>query len=95
MTTIVSELYDALRKAGVDEDLARAAAKAVIAAEDKEQLATKADLDGLRLATKTDLAELRGELRREMADMRHSIILWNLATMITVAGVVLAIVRLG
>lgn len=55
MTVIVTEIYDALKKAGVDEDLARAAAKAVIGAEEKEQLVTKADL-------RAELAELQAEL---------------------------------
>jgi hypothetical protein len=49
MTTIVSELYAALKAAGVDDDVAKAAAKSVIAIEDKEQLATKADLSSLKV----------------------------------------------
>ena len=44
MTTIVSELYTALRAAGVEDDIAKAAARAVLAAEDKAQLVTRADL---------------------------------------------------
>jgi hypothetical protein len=48
MTQLVSELYNALLKAGVDDDTARAAAKSVIAIEDKEHLATKADLAELK-----------------------------------------------
>jgi hypothetical protein len=62
MTTIVQEVYDALKKAGVDDDLARAAAHAVIDIEEKEHLATKADLNELRLATKAELSELTAEL---------------------------------
>jgi hypothetical protein len=48
MTQLVSELYNALLKAGVDDDTARAAAKSVIAIEDKAHLATKADLAELK-----------------------------------------------
>lgn len=48
---MVTELYDALRKAGVDEQLARDAARAVLAVEARTDLATK-----------TDLAELKAEL---------------------------------
>jgi len=48
---MVAELYEALRKAGVEDDLARAAAKAVLHAEARTDLATKADLAEL----KTDL----------------------------------------
>ena len=43
MSTMVDELYDALRKAGVDEQLARDAARAVLA-EARTDLVTKADL---------------------------------------------------
>jgi hypothetical protein len=44
MSAMVVELYDALRKAGVDDELARAAARAVLGVEGREHLATKADL---------------------------------------------------
>ena len=45
MTTMVVELYEALTKAGVDEESAKAAAKAVL---DTEVLATKADVAEIR-----------------------------------------------
>ena len=48
MTTVVVELYEALTKAGVDEETAKRAAKAV--------------LDTEVLATKTDLAELKADV---------------------------------
>ncbi len=48
MTITVGELYEALKAAGVSDDLARAAAKSVIAIEDKDTLATKADLAVLK-----------------------------------------------
>lgn len=44
MSVMVAELYEALRKAGVEEDVARAAAKAVLAADARTDLATKADI---------------------------------------------------
>jgi len=54
MTTQVSELYQALRAAGVADDLAGKAAAAVVSIEDKSQLATKSDLLALETAlTKT------------------------------------------
>jgi hypothetical protein len=59
---MVSELYDALRAAGVEDGPARAAAQAVLAAEAVSHLATKADLAELRLATKADLADLKADL---------------------------------
>ncbi len=55
MSTIVAELYDALRKAGVDEQLARDAAQAVLGAEARTDLVTKADLTA-------GLAELKADL---------------------------------
>jgi hypothetical protein len=48
VTTLNIELLDALKKAGVDDETARAAAKAVLGIEAKEQLATKADLAELK-----------------------------------------------
>jgi hypothetical protein len=44
MSTMVAELYDALRKAGVDEQRARDAACAVLGVEAKGELVTKSDL---------------------------------------------------
>lgn len=55
MTTMINELYDALRKAGVDEDIARKAAQAVLGAEDKDKLVTKDHLQA-------QLAEVKGEI---------------------------------
>ena len=45
---MVTELYEALRKAGVDEQLARDAARAVLAIDARVDLATKADLSDLK-----------------------------------------------
>ena len=52
MTTMIAEVYDAFRAAGVPDDTAKAAAKAVLPAE--------------QAATKTDLIELKIELIRTM-----------------------------
>lgn len=59
MTTIVFELFEALKKAGVDEETARKAAQAVLATEERERLATKADLAELKAATKADGVAIR------------------------------------
>lgn len=48
MSSMVAELYDALRKAGVEEQLAKDAARAVLGAEARTDLATKADLSDLK-----------------------------------------------
>ena len=55
MSVMVTELYDALRKAGVDEQLARSAATAVLSSSAKADLVTNADL---RIA----IAELKADL---------------------------------
>ena len=80
MSTMVAELYDALRKAGVDEQLAKDAASAVLGADARMDLATKADI----FALKTDLAELKVEL-----------IKWNVGAMAVLTAIFAAIVRLG
>ncbi|MGH8591344.1 MAG: hypothetical protein ACREXX_19110 [Gammaproteobacteria bacterium] len=55
MTTMVNELYEALRKVGLDEETARKAAQAVIGAEEKEQLVTKDFLRAEMGELKTDV----------------------------------------
>ena len=83
MSQIIIELYDALKAAGVDEDKAKAASAAVVGAESRSDLATKADINELRLATKADLANLKAEL-----------IKWNVGAIIGSAAVFAAIVKL-
>lgn len=48
MSTMVTELYQALRAAGVDDTLAKAAAESVLSRDRKEDLATKGDLAELK-----------------------------------------------
>jgi hypothetical protein len=84
MSRMVAELYDALRKAGVDEQLAREAAQAVLPADAMTELATKADLTELRADVRADIAELKAEL-----------IKWNVGAMAVLTAIFAAIVRLG
>jgi hypothetical protein len=70
MTQMVSELYDALRSVGVADDTAKSAARAVIAAEEKDRLATKADINELHLATKADINELRLATKADISELR-------------------------
>jgi len=95
LSTIVAELYDALRKAGVDEQLARDAARAVLGAEARAELATKADVAELRLATKADLAELRLATKADLAELKADVIKWNVGAMAVLTAIFAAIVRLG
>jgi hypothetical protein len=79
VTTLNIELLDALKKAGVDDEIARAAAKAVLGIEAKEQLATKADLAELK-------AEIQAMLNRQLQVM--------MGMMIALTGIFAAIVKL-
>jgi hypothetical protein len=90
MTTLNIELLDALKKAGVDDETARAAAKAVLGIEAKEQLATKADLAELKLATKADLAELKAEIQA-MLNRQLQVMM---GMMVALTGIFAAIVKL-
>ena len=84
MSTMVAELYDALRKAGIDEQLAKDAACAVLGSDARIELATKADLLSLRTELKADLAETKTE-----------VIKWNVGAMAVLTAIFAAIVRLG
>ena len=86
MSTMVAELYDALRKAGIDEQLAKDAARAVLPAD-----------AGIELATKADLAELvtRADLAADLAELKVELIKWNVGAMAVLTGIFAAIVRIG
>lgn len=71
------ELYDALVAAGVEDTLARKAASVVLTEQDKEHLATKADLL---------------VLREEITALELRMIKWIVGTGIGVAGIVVAAV---
>ena len=79
MTTLNIELLDVLKEAGVDDETARAAAKAVLGIEAKEQLATKADLAELK-------AEIQAMLNRQLQVM--------MGMMVALTGIFAAIVKL-
>jgi len=67
MSVVVVELYEALRKAGVGDALARDAAAAVVPADALSQLATKDDISRLELATKADISRLELATRDDIA----------------------------
>ncbi len=58
MATMISEVYDAFRSAGVPEDKARAAAEAL----SEDQLATKADIAKLEQVTRGEISRLEKEI---------------------------------
>ena len=74
------ELYDALREAGVDEKLARAAARAVLSSEGRTELATKQDL---------------AALRQDLAELKATLVMWNVGVMVAImTGIFSGIVKL-
>ncbi len=63
MSTMLKEVYDALKEAGASEEKASAAAVAVAAYHlDRERLATKEDIAWLEKATKEDIAGLKQDI---------------------------------
>jgi hypothetical protein len=97
MSTMLKEVYDALKEAGASEEKASAAAIAVSAYQlNRSNLATKEDIAKL----KGDIADLHTELRTTRADlvteverMGRVVIMWNVGTLLAVAGLVFAIIR--
>jgi hypothetical protein len=86
MSTMLKEVYDALKEAGASEEKASAAAIAVSAYQlDRERLATKDDIAAL----KEDIAVVRTEIER----MGRVVIMWNVGTLIAVASLVFALMR--
>lgn len=59
MTTVNHDLYEAWKEVGASDDTARLAAGTVLSIEEKEHLATKDDILGL----KTDLAALEARIQ--------------------------------
>ena len=80
MSTMVKEIYKALKNAGADEELAVAAAESVPSAED---LATKADIE----ATKADISELKVAIAALRADVYRQ--LWMMGVSLLAAMVAL------
>ena len=71
MSTMLKEVYDALKEAGVSEEKASAAAVAVSAYQlNRANLATKEDIARLERATKEDIAKLKEDIAELTADVR-------------------------
>jgi hypothetical protein len=83
MSTIVAELYDALKTAGVPDDQAKAAAGAIVGRSTQSGLATKSDLSQLESLLKADMSELEARL-----------IKWNVGMIINMTSVFAGILKL-
>jgi hypothetical protein len=106
---MVLEMYAALRKAGVDEDIAGDAARSVMGIEMKGDLATKSDLLLLRSELRSEMSELRSEMsglrsevseirlqvKADISELKAEIIKWNVGAMAILTAIVAAISRLG
>lgn len=66
MTIMITEIYEAFKDAGADDEKAMAAAQAVPA---PEIMATKTDIAELR----AEVAEFRSEIKAEMAGLRGEV----------------------
>lgn len=101
MSTLIVELYDALKEAGTSEEKARAAAQALADYQgrfdrlDSELSAIKAEIP--HLATKADLEGVRTEIqsvRTEIGKMGMRVMIWNAVIVLASAlGIVFAILR--
>jgi alpha-D-ribose 1-methylphosphonate 5-triphosphate synthase subunit PhnG len=73
MSTMLKEVYDALKEAGASEEKASAAAIAVSAYQlNRSNLATKEDIARLEKVTKEDIARIE----REIAAAKFDILKW-------------------
>lgn len=74
MTTMIAEVYNAFRKAGVPDVDAEAAAAAVLpaaeAASKQDMALLRTEMAELRTELKHDAAELRAELKRDATELR-------------------------
>jgi hypothetical protein len=67
------EVFDSLGKAGFSEEQARAISATVLKAQESSDVATKADIAGLRSEIKQDISALRNDMERDIAEVRHEI----------------------
>lgn len=67
MSSIVKEVYDAFRSAGVSDEQAAAAALVI---PPSGELATKSDISELCTEFKSDFSELRTEFKSDIAELR-------------------------
>jgi hypothetical protein len=108
MSTMVTELYQALRAAGVDDGLAKAAAESVLSKDRKEDLATRNPerLSEPRLlrnplatsATRGGTVNSRlafSQLTKaDLADLKADLIKWNVGTLIAMTALFSTLVTL-
>ncbi len=95
MTTMIAEVYDALREAGASEQRSRAAAEALASYEDRfvgiDRRFDTVDrrMDDLEREIKSTKAELRGEIRDSKTEVKGDIRLLQWQFGLLIAAIVL------
>jgi hypothetical protein len=97
MSTMLKEVYDALKEAGASEEKASAAAVAVSAYQlNRANLATKEDIARLKRATKEDIAVLKNDiaaLDRRLAVVEAGLNRVERLMWVIVVGVIITAIR--
>jgi len=97
MSTMIAEVYEAFKEAGVSENNAMAASKAIA---DKESLASKEDLTQTKAELKEDLAHMKAELKEDirqleikLKDNMNGLIKWLIPLLIAQSGLIVALMQ--
>src|SRR5438309_704527 len=90
MTTMICEVYDALRDVGISEEKARRAAEAMASYESRFA-DIRQDIASVRSELKQDITEARHEAKQdsERTNGRINILRWMLATNIAMTAAIL------
>jgi predicted translin family RNA/ssDNA-binding protein len=86
------EIFEALTAANVPADKARAAAASV-----KREIDERYSLHAAQLATRGDVADVKTSVesvRREVAETKAEMVKWFVGTIIAVAGITAALLKL-
>jgi hypothetical protein len=86
MSTMITELYDALKEAGASEASARKAAETMA---NYENRFARIDAAPANIATKTDISDIRSEI----ADAKAEILKWMFGQTIIILGAVIALAK--
>lgn len=98
MTTMIAEVYEALKDAGASDEKAKAAAE--VLAEYRElkaiipNLATKTDLEKLAIATKTDLERVEARIDTKISAAKTDLLKWLIGLLFLQAGFIVTLIKL-
>ncbi len=89
MSTMITELYEALKEAGVSEEKSKAASQAIA---DYEERISKANISMRELDKKMEVGFANMETR--ISESYMSLVKWFAGMMIAQAGVIVALIKL-